>query len=141
MDMNDRALRRISIALDSKKDGAERRTGFVITAGSGIMAIMALAKDRRNLREFLESIVIGSTRDGKSVRGRDLGATGGMMALLADALHPNLAQTTDGTPAFVHIGPFWNILMRSTSVRISAPRSISTLSCSSPASPLRPRFS
>jgi formate--tetrahydrofolate ligase len=70
---------------------------------------VALAKDRRNLRERLESIVIGVTRDGRSIRARDLGATGGMMALLADALLPNLVQTTDGTPAFVHTGAFGNI--------------------------------
>jgi len=116
MDMNDRALRRISIALDSKKEGAGRRTGFVIAAASEIMAIVALAKDRRNLRERLESIVIGVTRDGRPVRGRDLGATGSMMALLADALHPNLAHTTDGTPVFVHTGPFGNIAPGTSSV-------------------------
>jgi formate--tetrahydrofolate ligase len=116
MDMNDRALRRISVALDGKKDGAGRRTGFVITAASEIMAIVALAKDRRNLRERLESIVIGVTRDGRPVRGRDLGATGGMMALLADALLPNLVQTTDGTPAFIHTGPFGNIAPGTSSV-------------------------
>jgi len=116
MDMNDRALRRISIALDSKKEGAGRRTGFVITAASEIMAIVALAKDRRNLRERLESIVIGVNRGGIPVRGRDLGATGGMMALLSDALLPNLVQTTDGTPAFVHTGPFGNIAPGTSSV-------------------------
>lgn len=116
MDMNDRALRQISIALDSKKDGAGRRTGFVITAASEIMAIVSLAKDRRNLRERLESVVIGVTRAGSPVRGRDLGATGGTMALLADALLPNLVQTTDGTPAFVHTGPFGNIAPGTSSV-------------------------
>ena len=116
MDMNDRALRQISIALDSKKDGAGRRTGFVITAASEIMAIVALAKDRRNLRERLESVVIGTTRDGRPIRGRDLGATGGMMALLSDAILPNLVQTTDGTPAFVHTGPFGNIAPGTSSI-------------------------
>jgi len=116
MDMNDRALRQISVALDSKKEGAGRRTEFVITAASEIMAIVALAKHRRNLRERLESIVIGVTRDGRPVRGRDLGATGGMMALLVDALLPNLVQTTDGTPALVHTGPFGNIAPGTSSV-------------------------
>lgn len=116
MDMNDRALRQISVALDSKKDGAGRRTGFVITAASEIMAIVALAKDRRNLRERLESVVIGTTREGRPIRGRDFGATGGIMALLADAILPNLVQTTDGTPAFVHTGPFGNIAPGTSSV-------------------------
>src|SRR6267142_1823679 len=94
MDMNDRALRRIAVSLDSKKDG-RRQTGFVITAASEIMAI---------------------TRDGRPVSARDLGATGGMMALLAEAVLPNLVQTTDGTPAFVHTGPFGNIAHGTSSV-------------------------
>lgn len=109
IDMNDRALRKIAISLDSKKDGAGRQTGFVITAASEIMAIVALAKDRKDLRSRLESIVVGTTREGKPITARDLGATGGMMALLSDAILPNLVQTTDGTPAFVHAGPFGNI--------------------------------
>ena len=116
IDMNDRALRRIAISLDSKKDGAGRKTGFVITAASEIMAIIALAKDLKDLRLRLDSIVIGATRDGKPVRARDLAATGGMMALLADAILPNLVQTTDGTPAFVHAGPFGNIAHGTSSV-------------------------
>jgi formate--tetrahydrofolate ligase len=109
MDMNDRALRRIAVSLDSKKDGGGRKTGFVITAASEIMAIVALAKDMRDLRQRLDAIVIGVTRGGKLVQARDLGATGGMMALLAEAILPNLVQTSDGTPAFVHAGPFGNI--------------------------------
>jgi formate--tetrahydrofolate ligase len=116
MDMNDRALRQISIALDSKKDGGGRRTGFVITAACEVMAIMALAHDRTDLRKRLDSIVIGVTRDGNPIRARDLGATGGMMALLSDAILPNLAQTTDGTPALVHTGPFGNIATGTSSV-------------------------
>src|SRR5579864_1830824 len=116
MDMNDRALRRIAVSLDSKKEGGGRKTGFVITAASEIMAIVALAKDRKDLRQRLDSIVIGVTRDGKPVRARDLAATGGMMALLADAILPNLVQTTDGTPAFVHAGPFGNIAHGTSSV-------------------------
>src|SRR5690348_11119520 len=74
MDMNDRALRRIAISLDSKKDGGGRKTGFVITAASEIMAIVALAKDIKDLRQRLDAIVIGLTRDGKPVRARDLQA-------------------------------------------------------------------
>jgi formate--tetrahydrofolate ligase len=116
MDMNDRALRRIAVSLDGKKEGAVRKTGFVITAASEIMAIIALAKDRKDLRHRLESIVIGVTRDGKPVRARQLEAIGGMMALLADAILPNLVQTTDGTPAFVHAGPFGNIAHGTSSV-------------------------
>jgi formate--tetrahydrofolate ligase len=116
MDMNDRALRRIAVSLDSKKEGAGRQTGFIITAASEIMAIVALAKDRKDLRRRLESIVVGVTRAGKPVSARDLGATGGMMALLAEAILPNLVQTTDGTPAFVHAGPFGNIAHGTSSV-------------------------
>lgn len=116
MDMNDRALRRIAVSLDSKKDGGGRKTGFVITAASEIMAIVALAKDRKDLRQRLESIVIGVTRDGRPVRAKNLDAVGGMMALLSDAILPNLAQTTDGTPAFVHAGPFANIAHGTSSV-------------------------
>jgi formate--tetrahydrofolate ligase len=116
MDMNDRALRRIAISLDSKKAGGGRHTGFVISAASEVMAIIALAKDRVELRKRLESIVVGVTRAGKPVMTRDLNATGGMMALLIDAILPNLAQTTDGTPAFVHAGPFGNIAHGTSSV-------------------------
>ena len=116
MDMNDRALRHISISLDSKKEGAGRKTGFIITAASEIMAIVALARDRQDLRRRLEAIVIGVTREGKPITAGDLGATGGMMALLAEAILPNLVQTTDGTPAFVHAGPFGNIAHGTSSV-------------------------
>lgn len=116
MDMNDRALRKIAVSLDSKKDGGGRQTGFVITAASEIMAIVALSKDRMDLRKRIESIVVGVTRGGKPVTAKDLGATGGMMALLADAILPNLVQTTDGTPAFVHAGPFGNIAHGTSSV-------------------------
>ena len=116
LDMNDRALRQIAISLDSKRDGGGRRTGFVITAASEIMAIVALAQDRKDLRRRLGFIVIGMTRNGKPVRALDLEATGGMMALLADAILPNLVQTTDGTPALVHAGPFGNIAHGTSSV-------------------------
>lgn len=116
IDMNDRALRRIAVSLDSKKEGSGRHTGFTITAASEIMAIVALAKDRKDLRKRLDSVVIGVTRDGNPVSARELGATGGMMALLAEAILPNLVQTTDGTPAFVHAGPFGNIAHGTSSV-------------------------
>lgn len=116
MDMNDRALRKISVSLDTKKEGSGRQTGFVITAASEIMAIVALAKDREDLRRRLDSIVVGVTRKGGPVTAKALGATGGMMALLAEAIMPNLVQTTDGTPAFVHAGPFGNIAHGTSSV-------------------------
>jgi len=116
MDMNDRALRHIAVSLDSKKDGGGRRTGFIITAASEVMAIVALARDRKDLRKRLDGMVIGVTREGKPITAKDLAATGGMMALLADAILPNLVQTTDGTPAFVHAGPFGNIAHGTSSV-------------------------
>ncbi len=116
IDMNDRALRHIHVSLDSKKEGAGRQTGFIITAASEIMAVVALAKDLKDLRRRLDAIVIGVTRDGKPVTARDLHATGGMMALLAEAILPNLVQTSDGTPAFVHAGPFGNIAHGTSSV-------------------------
>ena len=116
MDMNDRALRRIAVSVDNKGGAGGRQTGFVITAASEIMAIVALARDRKDLRKRLDSIVIGVTAEGKPVLAKDLGATGGMMALLAEAILPNLVQTTDGTPAFVHAGPFGNIAHGTSSV-------------------------
>lgn len=116
IDMNDRALRHIRLSLDSKKEDANRQSGFIITAASEIMAIVALAKDRKDLRKRLDTIVVGVTRDGKPVCAKDLSATGGMMALLSEAILPNLAQTTDGTPAFVHAGPFGNIAHGTSSV-------------------------
>jgi formate--tetrahydrofolate ligase len=116
MDMNDRALRHIRLSLDSKKEDANRQSGFIITAASEIMAIIALARDRKDLRKRLDAIVVGVTREGKPVCTRDLSATGGMMALLSEAILPNLAQTTDGTPAFVHAGPFGNIAHGTSSV-------------------------
>ncbi len=116
MDMNDRALRRVLVDIDGKRDGANRRTGFVITAASEIMAILALAKDRTDLRRRLARIVVGATRGGRPITADDLHATGAMMALLADAIEPNLVQTTEGTPALVHAGPFGNIAHGTSSI-------------------------
>lgn len=115
IDMNDRALRHIVVSAESKKEGA-RRTGFVITAASEIMAIIALAKDRADLRQRLDQIVVGETRSGAPVHAKDLHATGAMMALLTDAFQPNLVQTIEGVPAFVHAGPFGNIAHGTSSV-------------------------
>jgi formate--tetrahydrofolate ligase len=116
MDMNDRALRRITIDIGEKKGALTRNSGFVITAASEVMAILALANSLEDLRRRLDAIVIGVTRAGKPVRAADLGATGAMMALLSEALMPNLAQTTEGTPAMVHTGPFGNIAHGTSSV-------------------------
>lgn len=110
MDMNDRALRRIVVEVSSKSEvGANRGTGFVITAASEIMAILALTKSRADLRLRLNAIVIGVSHSGRPVTAGDLGATGAMLALLQDAILPNLVQTTEGVPALVHTGPFGNI--------------------------------
>jgi len=116
LDVNDRALRHIAIGLGSKGDDASRETGFVITAASEIMAILALSAGRADLRRRLDSIVVGVSRSGRPVTAAQLGATGSMMALLADALLPNLVQTTEGTAALVHAGPFANIAHGTCSV-------------------------
>lgn len=116
LDMNDRALRKITLSAGGNKDGSNRPSGFLITAASEIMAILALAKDRDDLRRRLGAIVIGATREGKPVRAADLRATGAMMALLNEAFLPNLVQTTEGTPAFVHCGPFGNIAHGTSSI-------------------------
>jgi len=116
VDMNDRALRHIAVGLGAKGEGAGRETGFVITAASEIMAILALASSRADLRRRLDAIVVGVSRDGHPVTAADLGATGAMMALLNDAILPNLVQTTEGTPSLVHTGPFGNIAHGTCSV-------------------------
>ncbi|HEY6447148.1 MAG TPA: formate--tetrahydrofolate ligase [Acidobacteriaceae bacterium] len=116
LDMNDRALRSVTVDANGKHQGANRRTGFVITAASEIMAILALARDRADLRRRLDAIVIGASREGQPVRAADLHAAGAMMALLTDAIMPNLVQTTEGAPALVHAGPFGNIAHGTSSV-------------------------
>ena len=116
LDMNDRALRHIVVSAGGKRDGANRHTGFLITAASEIMAIMTLASSREDLRTRLGRIVIGTNRSGKPVLAADLRATGPMMALLSEAILPNLVQTTEGTPALVHCGPFANIAHGTSSV-------------------------
>ncbi|MGZ5172504.1 MAG: formate--tetrahydrofolate ligase, partial [Burkholderiales bacterium] len=116
LDMNDRALRHVTVSVGGKGDGANRETGFVITAASEIMAIMALASSRADLRRRIDSIVVGASRKGNPVTAADLGATGAMLALLDDAIKPNLVQTTEGTPALVHTGPFGNIAHGTSSI-------------------------
>src|SRR5215813_8271882 len=109
MDMNDRALRSIVDSLGGVANGFPREDGFDITVASEVMAIFCLAKDLEDLKKRLASIIIGYTRDRKPVRAGDLKAHGPMTALLKDALAPNLVQTLEGTPAFIHGGPFANI--------------------------------
>ena len=120
MDMNDRALRSIIVSVTApdkrQRDGSNRTSGFLITAASEIMAILSLTEGRADLRTRLARIVIGATREGKPVTAADLGAVGPMMALLSEAILPNIAQTTEGTPALVHCGPFANIAHGTSSV-------------------------
>ncbi len=115
IDMCDRALRRITVG-HGKSNGPEHPGGFVITSASEIMAIMALAAGRADLRQRLGRIALGYTRAGRLVTAAELGITGSLMALLNDAILPNLAQTTEGTPAIVHIGPFANIATGTSSI-------------------------
>ena len=109
MDMNDRALRNIIVGLGGPTGGVPREERFVITPASEIMAIMALATDQQDLEERLGRIIIGATRAKEAVRAAQLNAAGAMALLLKDALLPNLVQTLEGGPAFVHCGPFGNI--------------------------------
>ncbi len=116
IDMNDRALRHVIVGLGGKVNGIPRETGFVITAASEMMAILALAQDRKDLRERLGEVVVGSNLDGQPVRAADLKCTGALMVLLNEAIMPNLVQTTEGAPALVHAGPFANIAHGTSSV-------------------------
>ncbi len=109
LDMNDRALRHIVIGLGGKSQGVPRESGFDITAASEVMAILCLATSPKDLRERLNRILIGYTNDGQPVLASEMGVTGSMAAILKDALLPNLVQSLEGTPAFVHGGPFANI--------------------------------
>src|SRR5437773_7075755 len=109
MDMNDRALRSIVSSLGGVANGFPREDGFDITVASEIMAIFCLASDLDDLKKRLSNIIVAYTRDRKPVRAGDLNAHGAMTALLKEALAPNLVQTLEGTPAFVHGGPFANI--------------------------------
>jgi len=109
MDMNDRALREIVCSLGGVANGYPREAGFDITVASEVMAIFCLAKNLDDLKERLGNVIVAYTRDRKPVRARDLKAHGAMAALLKEAIAPNLVQTLEGTPAFIHGGPFANI--------------------------------
>ncbi|MFN5238185.1 MAG: formate--tetrahydrofolate ligase [Bacteroidota bacterium] len=109
MDMNDRALRQIVIGLGGSANGIPREDGFNITPASEVMAILCLSKDFEDLKNRLGNIFVGFTFDKKPVYARDLKAQGAMALLLRDAIKPNLVQTLEGNPAFLHAGPFANI--------------------------------
>ena len=109
VDMNDRQLRHIVNGLGGRLQGVPREDGFDITVASEIMAVLCLAADITDLKRRLASIIVGYTYEGKSVTAHDLKAEGAMAALLKDALKPNLVQTLEGTPTFIHGGPFANI--------------------------------
>ncbi len=109
IDMNDRALRNVIIGLGGVMQGVPRETGFDITAASEVMAMLCLASGYDDLRQRLDRTLVGFATDDHPVLAGELGGTGAMMALLKDALLPNLVQTLEGTPAFVHGGPFANI--------------------------------
>ena len=109
MDMNDRALREITAALGGPGNGYPRQDGFDIVVASEVMAIFCLSTSLKDLKERLGNIVVGYTRESKPVRARDLKAHGAMTVLLREALKPNLVQTLENNPAFIHGGPFANI--------------------------------
>jgi len=116
LDVNDRALRNVIVGLGGPHEGMPRETGFDITAASEVMAMLCLAEDEDDLRERLERLLVAFSFEGEPVTARRLRATGAMLALLRDALWPNLVQTREGTPAFVHGGPFANIAHGCSSV-------------------------
>jgi formyltetrahydrofolate synthetase len=109
VDMNDRGLRNIITGLGGATNGSPRETGFDITAASEVMAILALARDLTDLRQRLGAITVAFNRSGEPVTAEQIGCAGSMAVLLKDAIMPNLVQTLEGQPAFVHCGPFANI--------------------------------
>ncbi|HEX7587830.1 MAG TPA: formate--tetrahydrofolate ligase, partial [Anaerolineae bacterium] len=116
VDMNDRLLRKIQIGLGDEEKGNERITGYDIAVASEVMAILGLTTSIEDMRERLGRIVIGTNRKGEAVTAEDLGAAGAMTVLMKDAIMPNLMQTLQGTPAFVHAGPFANIAHGNSSI-------------------------
>ena len=116
VDINDRALRNIVLGLGTSQDGVPRQSGFDITAASEVMAILALSTSLRDLRERLGRVVVGFTKRGEPITAEDLKAAGAMAVILKDALKPNLLQSIENTPVFVHAGPFGNIAHGNSSV-------------------------
>ena len=109
MDMNDRSLRDVVTGLGGRVNGYPRQTGFDITAGSEVMGLVAVARDLGDLRARLGAITVGQTYEGEPVTAEQIQAAGSMTVLLKDAIKPNLVQTLEGQPAFIHCGPFANI--------------------------------
>ena len=109
VDLNDRALRSIICGLGGTANGVPRETGFDITVASEMMAILCLAKDLDDMKERIGKIIVGYTYDGTPIKASDLNVTGALTLLFKDAIKPNLVQTLENTPAFVHGGPFANI--------------------------------
>ncbi len=116
VDINDRALRNIIVGLGDKGDGRPRQTGFDISVASEVMAILALSDGTTDMRKRLGRIIIGSDKQGNGVTAEDLGVAGAMNVLMKDAIKPNLMQTLEGQPAFVHAGPFANIAHGNSSI-------------------------
>ena len=116
IDVNDRALRNIVIGLGAAGDGVPRQAGFDITAASEVMAVLALSKDLKDLRARLGRIVVGYTKSGEPVTAEQLQAAGAAAVIMREALKPNLLQTLENTPVFVHAGPFGNIAHGNSSV-------------------------
>jgi len=116
VDVNDRALRNVRIALGGGEAGIERDTGFDITAASEIMAILALAESIPDMRKRLGRIILALTKNAKPVTCDDIKVAGSMAAILTDAINPNLLQTIENTPVFVHTGPFANITHGNSSI-------------------------
>ncbi len=116
VDISDRVLREIIVGLGKKTNGRPRQTGFDITVASEVMAILAMATGLKDLRERLGRIIIGTNEDGEPVTAEDLKCAGSMAVLLKDAIKPNLIQTVENTPVFVHCGPFANIAQGNNSV-------------------------
>jgi formate--tetrahydrofolate ligase len=116
VDISDRAIRKVVIGLGGKENGVPRESEYVITVASEVMAILALAKDLFDLRARLGRIVVATNREGKAVTTEDLGVAGAMTVLLRDAIKPNLLQTLEGGPAYVHCGPFANIAHGNSSI-------------------------
>ena len=116
VDINDRALRNVTIGLGGKMDGIPRETGFDITAASEVMAALALATDLFDLRARMGRIVLGYTKAGEPITAEQIGAAGSMTVILREAIKPNLMQTLENTPALVHTGPFGNIATGNSSI-------------------------
>jgi len=116
LDVNDRFLRRVQVGLGDAEKGNERLTGFDISVASEVMAILALTTSLEDMRERFGRIVIGTSHAGEPVTAEDLGVAGAMAVLMKDAIQPNLLQTLEGTPAFVHAGPFANIAHGNSSI-------------------------